>query len=289
MKKGILFLLFLLSAFTQGAEAKVFEVFSSTSPVEILCCYHDKNDTIFVSDTETTYLLFPEKVELVDIGKAGEYAARIEGESVFLKALKSQASQTSLLVRYGKQYYHAKLIFTNQPEKNLYEIRSAAKSTLEAEEGKQEEEVKFGSIRDRLEKVKSLEGRKGMKYSRHSLTVRTTHLQNDSMATYLGFTLKNNSSIDYKIDFIGFSLSEKKGRRFSRNNLFKKELLPFTSDAPAVVHGGEEEKLFYALPLYAMASRGKLQIQIREKNGSRVLRLSIPARLINNAKPFVYE
>lgn len=245
-------------------------------------------DTLYVSVRETSYLLFPEAVTLVDIGRAGEYAAQIEGQSVFLKALHEQAGPTNLLVRYGQQqYFTAKLCFSPQPARSLHDFRKraplAGAKPVEAVAG---QEV----FRTRLARVREMKARKlGRVHQRHHLKAVVTHLLHDEKATYLGLEVTNHSSIDYRPDFIGFSLSEKKGRGFWRKRLPVKELVPFVSELPAVLAAGESSRLFFALPLYAMAEGGKLLIRIREKEGSRTLQLSIPARKINQATRFSHE
>ena len=286
----MLWLFCLLSVFIPKTEAMGFGNSATPFLQEPLLNVPDGIDTIYVSNTENTYLLFPEEVNLVDIGRTGAFAARIEGECVFLKALTSQSVQTSFLVRYGKQYMIAKLVNSNSPKKILYDFRGNTSPPVDSGVEKKEEKVEHKAAAEGLETIKEQKGRKITPVkSQHGLKVGITHLQNDREATYLGIFLRNNSSIDYKIDFVGFALVEKRGRRFSRNNRVQKELIPFASNGPTVIQAGEEEVLFYALPLYAMSSRGKLQIQIREKRGARILRLSIPSRKINNAQILDHE
>ena len=284
MKKELLLLFCMLSAFIPKSEAMGCGGSKVAFLEETLLNTPGRIDTIYVSNTENTYLLFPEKVELVDIGRLGAFAARIEGECVFLKALTSQAVQTSFLVRYGKQYLIGKLVYTESPKKILYDFRGNTSPPATSEE-KKRDEANSAAIEERLEAIKTQKGRRIISAkSQHGLKVGITHLQNDRKATYLGISLKNYSSIDYKIDFVGFTLVEKRGRRFSRNNRIRKELFPYASSSQTVIKAGEEGILFYALPLYALNSRGKLQIKIREKNGARVLRISIPSRKINHAQ-----
>jgi hypothetical protein len=255
-----------------------FTVFSAQLPVTV-------PDTILVSDTETTYLLFPEEVLLVDIGRSGEYFAKIEGNSVFLKARSKQTGPTNLFIRYGQEYYTARLLFHEKPLRYLYEPGSKASHPSPAfhkEEKGGEPDTELGLAG--LRKVKAApENWLGAKKTRHGLTLRITHLQIDQQLIYLGMQLRNSSSIDYRLDFAGFSFQEKRGRRFSRNNNSRKEVRPFISEAPSVIPAHGESSLFYALPLYAMTSRGKLLIQLREREGARVLDIAVPARRINQA------
>lgn len=242
-------------------------------------------DTILVSDTETTYLLFPEEVLLVDIGRTGEYFAKIEGKSVFLKARNKKTGPTNLFIRYGESYYTARLLYHEKPLRYLYEPEKKATFPPSALPKKEE-----GTGPDTAEVLAAFRkvlaeplNPAGPGKTRHGLSIQLTHLQIDQQLIYLGLRVRNSSSIGYRLDFAGFTFQEKRGRRFSRNNISRKEVRPYTFEAPSLIPAHGESRLFYALPLYAMTSRGKLLVQLREKEGARVLEVSVPARRINKA------
>ena len=248
------------------------------------------SDTVYVSDTETTYLLFPEEVLLVDIGRTGEYFAKIEGKSVFLKARNKQSGPTNMLIRFGQAYFTARLIFAERPEQYLYAFDKRPLSSSSVSEGKgTPAESDSNSLHyhlSRLKMVKPLQA--GPKDAENSLSVQLTHLWLSQEALLLGVKVSNSSSIDYKLDFVGFTYEERRGRRLSRNNRSRKEVRPYLTDGPALIPGQGESSLFYALPLYAMSSRGRLRVLFREKEGARLLEIHIPARRINQA-PFIVD
>lgn len=261
-------------------------------PILLLICLSQllaQPDTLYVSDTETVYLVFPESIALVDIGRASDYLARIEGECVFIKAKDDHAQLTNLLVKTSNQHYFiTKIDYAKAPLKNLYDFREEKEFKIEREQEKSKDsKIDLEKIEARLMRLKQETGNvKGLRSSGNHLKLKVTHLQNGRQATYLGIRIANNSSIDYKVDFAGFTLSEKKGRRFSGNNSYQQDITPYIALGKPVIPRYEQASLYYALPLYAMASRGKLEIIIREKGGSRTLRLSIPARKINKAATF---
>jgi hypothetical protein len=245
-------------------------------------------DTLHVSDGETTYLVFSEAVDLVDIGRPGEYFARIEGQSVFLKAKSNLSRRTNILVRHGQNYYTAVLDYTVSPRQHLYDFRAMMGFKEQHVEGNSKgEEVNYPRLRKHLKMISGgKENIRGLRSSRNGIKIKVTYLKNDRDATYLGIAMANNSSIAYQLDFVGFSLEEKRGRKFSRNNLYEQDILPLQATVPKVIPAGGGGRLYYALPLYAMTSRGKLNIIFRESSGSRTIELSIPAREINNADTF---
>ncbi|EMR00709.1 DUF4138 domain-containing protein [Cesiribacter andamanensis] len=245
-------------------------------------------DTLFVTDTETTYLLFPREVELVDIGRPGDYFARIEGQSVFLKARSKQSGSTNLLVRFGASYYTARLAVAEGPAGRLYDLRGIAGGegvSRLGSAGKVAEDPAM--IRASLLHLRELPHRHATpRNTRDGLQLRLSQLQIRGEVLYLGLTLRNGTSIAYVPDFVGFTYLERRGRRFSRNNRYQKEVRPISELAPDRIPSREEHTLWYALPLYAMSSRGRLQLQFREREGGRALRILLPARWINQAPSF---
>jgi hypothetical protein len=187
-------------------------------------------DTLFVTHEATTYLLFSEEVKLVDIGKSGEYLSRIEGKCVFVKAAQRGATPTSILVQHGEEYFVAHLAYKPFIKTFLYDRRrkrvkeDLPKGSSEAQildmEGMRPHFIAFQN---------SPQGVKNKTVQRHHLRLSLTHLKNDKRATFLRFTLENNSSIDYQIELVTFERKEKKGRRFSQNNINSEFIEPLLS------------------------------------------------------------
>ncbi|WP_224995068.1 DUF4138 domain-containing protein [Cesiribacter sp. SM1] len=237
-------------------------------------------DTVFVSDTETTYLIFPEEVQLVDIGRTGEYFARIEGKSVFLKARSKTSGPTNIFVRFGGAYYTARIAFALVPAQSLYDFSKQPAAGQEPSGGSPVAAVLLEKL---AQQEAVMQNRSLRQRARHGLALRLMHLQNDRQLLLLGMCLANNSSIDYRLDFVGFSFQEKRGKLFSRNNSYRKEVRPVAEIVPQRISALEQGSLYYALPLFAMTRRGRLEILIREQEGARLLRIKVPARLINKA------
>lgn len=246
-----------------------------------------QTDTIQVTHTANTYLLFNQPVDLVDVGLAGTYLAKIEGKSVFLKAKEANVWPTTILVRSGDDYFTAQLEYNPLPEKNLYDFRSTGNASVLPAKSKTLQPLPAATVQKRLEELsKAADGRALRTKKAGDVRLSLVSLLNDQGATYLKLLLHNGSSIPYGLDYVGFELLEKRGKRFSTNNTDRKEMLPLVAVAPAQIAAGQEEALRYALPLYAFGRRGKLLITVRETAGSRVLHLKVPGRSINHA-PFL--
>lgn len=254
-------------------------------------------DTVYISHSTTTYLLFAEEVQLVDIGKDNEYLSRIEGKCVFVKAAKQHTASTSILVQHGEEYFVAHLVYTPLSNKFLYDYRKNTSAETNLQKGSSKEQdtnkdknVDHEKVRRHFSSFqKSPQGAKTKTIRRGHLRVSLTHLANDKEATFLRFTFQNRSSIDYMLDVITFERKEKRGKRFSENNVNREFMEPILSSAIEGIEAQGKASLPYAIPLYALGKRSHLEVSFREKQGSRLISLKIPTRFINNASIFKHR
>jgi hypothetical protein len=246
-----------------------------------------KTDTVFISHQTTTYLLFAQAVEVVDVGMTHQYYVKIEGKAVFIKAKKAQTSSTSIFIKHGEEYFTAFLAFQASPKQILYDYRRNDTLTVSIQNNLTTTITKLDTlaIQKRLTTWSaSPKGVKKKKVKKGELSLSLCHIQNDKEATYLNFTLANTSTIDYQIDLVSFERKERRGKRFSKNNINSLLIKPIKA-APEMgsIEAKKTSNLFYAIPLYAIGPRGRLTITFREKSGSRIISISLPAGFITNA------
>lgn len=77
---------------------------------------------VAVSDSSTTYLVFPGAVSLVDVGMLNNYLIKIEATSVFIRARKKSTPPTPVMVRYGNKYWMGRLVNVQRPVLMLYDF-----------------------------------------------------------------------------------------------------------------------------------------------------------------------
>lgn len=77
---------------------------------------------VAVSDSSTTYLVFPGVVSLVDVGMLNNYLIKIEGTSVFVRARSKTGPPTPVMVRYGNKYWMGRLVTVQRPVLTLYDF-----------------------------------------------------------------------------------------------------------------------------------------------------------------------
>src|ERR1035437_9854352 len=68
-------------------------------------------DTVFCDIQNTSYIILPEEVTLVDVGNPDQYAAQIKGNLVFIKPEKANVPPTTLLIKSGQHIYHGTLMY----------------------------------------------------------------------------------------------------------------------------------------------------------------------------------
>lgn len=78
---------------------------------------------VAVSDSSTTYLVFPEGVSLVDVGMLNNYLVKIEANAVFVRARRRGAPPTPIMVRHGSRYWLGQIVYVKDPVMMLYDFQ----------------------------------------------------------------------------------------------------------------------------------------------------------------------
>jgi conjugative transposon TraN protein len=90
--------------------------------------------------------------------------------------------------------------------------------------------------------------------------------------------IKNHSDIDYKPTFIKFSIRDKK---VGKRTALQESDLPFSwSNRRKVVPGNGKITYVFAFPSFTVSNQKKLVFQMEEKNGERTIMLDIPSRTL---------
>lgn len=100
----------------QRAAAKPTAPYDATMPSEFMV-------KVAVSDSSTTYLVFPEGVSLVDVGMLNNYLVKIENNAVFVRARRQGAPPTPIMVRHGSRYWLGQIVYVKNPVMMLYDFQ----------------------------------------------------------------------------------------------------------------------------------------------------------------------
>ena len=256
-------------------------------------------DTIYCASSNTTYILFTDKVDLVDVGRPDDFAVKIEDNAVFIKSIRATSTPSTLFIRIGKLNYLGIICFKEDNKKFFYDCihsmkmasDSLQKSSTPNLGGKSsfKQYLKSPEQAARLNQMESLSTElTTLGFISRYIDVAVTAIRNDEQNTFLKIILKNKSSIPYKLDFISFQyfqhLSKGAIRKAKKNAI---DVFPVSSPAIAEVPALNTQHLLYAIPSFGLASRGYLLILFRERNGDRILKIKIDGSVIQNAKVLI--
>ncbi|QKG55002.1 DUF4138 domain-containing protein [Hymenobacter sp. BRD67] len=253
---------------------------------------------IAVSDSSTTYLVFPGPVSLVDVGQAPHYLVKIETNAVFVRARRRNPPPTPILVRYGSRYWMGHLVYTGRPVLQLYDFQDGGElgvsagnarngagvdDALALNQGQEKRELAEARLA-KLAAAKHADS-SGLRTADNDLVLSLANVRNDKDFTYLRLKLRNTTTIDYAVDFTDFELVENSRKKFlgKKKNEAQRPLTPAGREASQTIPARATGYLLYAVPLYAATDRGHLEITLREKFGARVLVLKVPSKVINTA------
>lgn len=254
---------------------------------------------IAVSDSSTTYLVFPGPVSLVDVGQAPHYLVKIESNAVFVRARRRNPPPTPILVRYGSRYWMGHLVYTGRPVLQLYDFQdggslgtsagsksrngAGVEDALALDQG-HEKRARAEARLARLASARHADTR-GLRTRGNHLVLSLANVRNDKDFSYLRLKLRNATAIDYAVDFTDFELVENSHKKFlgRKKNEARRSLAPAGGADNQTIPARTTGYLLYAVPLYAATDRGHLEITLREKFGARVLVLKVPSKVINTA------
>ena len=253
-------------------------------------------DTIYVSHQAKSYLLFDQPVSLADVGNPSLYQAQIEGNSVLVVATEDSVADTPFYAVVGNAPFTARLVFHPHPEA-FYDFRKESIVSESLSKTKEDQT---------LTRLQDLQAQKELNYAtarQNGIRFQLVGLMHDLSTTYLKFKVKNNTSLVYQTDFIGFERLKryKKGffakdqeARFPLNPVAEWRMdevvpLPDGSNAygPPTTTGRvlpySETYLYYAIPIQSLERKEAIIATLREKGSTRSVSLKISSRLIRRA------
>lgn len=257
----------------------------------------DTTETIFVSEANTTYLVFPKTIDLIDLGNPNDYYGKIEDKALLLKAKRERTSMSTLLVRSGESFYHYKIIYEKNPKVFFYNYSKREEgvdpvASKENSDGSSmaptAKDLKL--MQNKVDSIVNIKGEYNtLGVMSDFLQAAVTVIRNDKENTYLKIVIKNVSSIPYKFDFISFQYFQvmKKGSLKKTKNA-PLDVFPIIYPKASEISASSTTVVGYAIPQFGLANNGYLVISFREKTGDRVLKIRIDSSVIQGAKYFNY-
>lgn len=263
--------------------------------------------TIEVSYDRTTILIFPSDIpdpESVDAG-VGVQAVISGGYRLKLASKKSTGFRnTSLYVELKSgHYYLFELVFNNDPEKLIHEISfEEAKGTIHRNDNSHlpttassdgyagppevnNQDVSQDIINNTLtviDRSPNVTGI-GVKHRKFVAWIESLYIKDN--VVYLEMVLSNESNMDYEINFIKFTINNKKrgANKVAQQNPEVKPIYVYNGDIATIKKSSGITKVMVFDKL-GLSEKQYLLIEIYEKLGSRNVTFKVDSDRIINAK-----
>ncbi len=245
---------------------------------------------IYVSSSKTTFLIFDSKVDYFDLGSNDLGIKRADNKDNIIK-IKSKAEnfkETNLTIMTSKnQYYSFILNYRNNPDTLVYFFQSSiTEQNKQADNKPSELEVKLNSSENLVgESDLSTTDRSfiaGKRKDKMTFLVKGIYVKDNKL--FFQTEISNQSNINYEIDFLKFSIKNKK--RYKKSISQETEITPTSvSDASTIIEAGNEPiKKTFVFEKFTIPDKKELIIDLWEKNGDRNLAIAVSGQSLLDAK-----
>lgn len=250
-------------------------------------------DTVWVTTNKTTTIIFPENIGKIDIGSE-DFGAEKYLRTLTIKVASEDSQPTSILVIYGENIYHGTLAYMRSPKKLFLDFSGVSPKNMPSFPNESRAQKQNDSLKNldaqmsekRLNIVLSDPKAvyKDVVSNNESIFISLFNMITDNERLYLKILILNRSKIQYSIDFTEFSYREPLEDKKLKGGYDTKNVIPVFTNKIDAVPGKEERYLGFAIPRYSLSKKGELLIVVREKLGSRSLKLTIPFTKILECK-----
>jgi hypothetical protein len=255
----------------------------------------NKIDTIWVTTNKTTTLLFPELIGKFDVGSE-DFGAEKYLKTLTVKVASPESQPTSLLVIYGENIYHGTLAYKQYPKElfidfNKFAPRNIPQFPNENRVQKINDSLKNLDVQMAEKRLNILlsdpkAGFKDVVDSKESNFLSLYNMMTDNEKVYLKILFINRSKLAYTIDFFEFNYRDPLQDSKLKGAYDTKPVYPIADNKIDAVGAKEERYFGFSIPKYSLSRDGELVVVVREKKGTRSMKITIPFRKILEAKTF---
>lgn len=250
-------------------------------------------DTIYANDQKNVALFFPEPIRQGITGsdnfvftynrESEQYLGLLQakpGKESNLLVVNRDGSVFSYIIKYKERL--SKLNYFIPMSSRIGNERPIANDSIEVANSevkittKERYYKRFCSyLLDRKQRMSRLKRRK------EGIVLSVENIVFDKDELYFVIQIKNNSSLDYDLNFLNLSIeTRQKGKKKSLQKLYQEPL--FQYNVPSRIAKNETVRLVYVLPKFSLSNERRAVLELNEKDGERNLKLKIAHRVINN-------
>lgn len=212
------------------------------------------------------------------------YNYAITGKITIIQAAAMNTPETTVtIILQDNTVYSGIIRYTEEPKKFYYSFVIDQATTTNQPVNNVAPVRDFKSLNPEQRFLSVLEDKN--KYSFAAVNSKVycivTNIKNDDESTYIKLMIVNESARDYLIESISFIKVTEIESTFQRKEVLNSEYIdPKEAVYPYdnIVKANSSNRLGFILPLYSTTEKGKMIIQILEKNGTRNVDLEITAK-----------
>tara|TARA_R110000823_G_scaffold38655_4_gene103950 strand:- start:9435 stop:10268 length:834 start_codon:yes stop_codon:yes gene_type:complete len=250
-------------------------------------------DTIYANDQKNVALFFPEPIRQGITGSDNfvftynreneQYLGLLQakpGRESNLLVVNRDGSVFSYIIKYRERL--SKLNYFIPMSSSIGNERPAASDSIKVAksephiENREQYYKRFCSyLLDGKQRISRLKKRK------EGIVLSVKNIVFDKDELYFVIQIKNNSSLDYDLNFLNLSIeTRQKGKKKSLQKLYQKP--HFRYNVPSRIAENETVRLVYILPKFSLSNERRIVLELNERNGERNLKLNVSHRVINN-------
>ncbi len=249
-------------------------------------------DTIYANDTKNVALFFPEPIRQGITGSDNfaftynreneQYLGLLQakpGKESNLLVINKNGAVFSYIIRYKERI--SKLNYFIPLSGSIGNERPTlcdSVQTVNSEESIDNRTYYYQKFCSYLLNRKQRIGR--IKKRNEGIILTVENIVFDKDESYFVIEIKNNSTLDYDLNFLNFSIeTRQKGKRKSLQRLYKEAL--YKHSLPSKIIKNQMVRFVYVMPKFSLSNDRRAILELKEKDGERNIELKISHRYIN--------
>lgn len=249
-------------------------------------------DTLFTNENHNVAVFFPEKIRQALVGAENYLFNYNQEHPQYFGLLRGSAGKSSnlLAITQDGQIYSYILGYKEELPKLIYFVdrkESVGNERPEIFVHISSSEFSAFDIERKVDSIYRLElfrKQAGFYYStsngylkkqkKGGISLQVNDMIYDGGELYVVFEVANNSEIDFDPEYLRLFLSQgNKKRNASYQKILQEPLLKYRF--PETIRRGQRKRFVYVFPKITFGDREKIKIELREKSGNRLLKMSL--------------
>jgi hypothetical protein len=238
------------------------------------------NSATLKFDHDISMVVFGNNPQVADM-EFKHYDFFYQGDICVIRGNYPESPETSITIYLEDKHVYYGIVKYGDSVKLFYDFRGKEQvKPIEVRDANPEQHVsRVRYVCDLQDEYYSIGARDS------GITYQVANMRNDSEYTYIKLKLMNNSGGLFNMDGILFRYIQGKSKGVkAKDAQLIERLSPVHTEGNLKVQPYSTEVIGIVLPLFTITNKGKLEINIRERNGTRNMIIEIPGKTLNKVK-----